>query len=418
MKMSNSPLVTYTRISPNRTVMSNKKNTHIVIHHMSGNLSVETCGAVFAPTSRKASSNYGVDTKGDVGLYCPESDRAWTTGSREIDSKAVTIEVANDQIGGNWHVSDTALNKTIELCVDICKRNGIKELKFTGDKSGNLHAHRWYQSTDCPGAYLYSKFPYIASEVTKRLRGSIEPDLIVDGYDYSKVYDYNYYINKYTDIKNTFGDDKVATFNHFITNGMREARQAISNFNVGIYKDNYKDLQKAFGSDLPKYYQHYIKYGINEKRIADYHIVPVTVKDGVDYSPVYDGVYYVNKYADLKKAFGNNYDKLLNHFIQYGMKEKRQAISSFNVEIYKNNYQDLQIAYGNDYPQYYIHYIKWGKKEGRVADHAIRQVEVKYHTFQDGDTVSKIATQYKTTVDDILKLNDIKWTTGQKIRVQ
>lgn len=416
--MSNSPLVTYTRISPNRTVMSNKKNTHIVIHHMSGNLSVETCGAVFAPTSRQASSNYGVDTVGNVGLYCPESDRAWTTGSREIDSKAITIEVANDKIGGDWHVSDTALNKTIELCVDICKRNGIAQLRYTGDKSGNLHAHRWYQSTDCPGTYLYSKFPYIASEVNKRLQGSVEPDLVVDGYDYSKVYKYDYYINKYADLKAAFSTDKVATFNHFLTHGMKEARQAIESFNVGIYKDNYADLQKAFGNNLPAYYQHYIKYGINEKRNATYHIVPISKYNGKDYSPVYDGKFYVDKYSDLKKAFGNNYDKLIEHFVNYGMKEKRQANKSFIVEIYKNNYQDLQIAFGNDYPAYYIHYIDHGVKEGRVADHAIRQVEVKYHTFQDGDTVSKIATQYKTTVDDILKLNDIKWTTGQKIRVQ
>lgn len=167
--MSNSPLVNYKRISPNKTVMSNKKNTHIVIHHMAGNLTVEQCGNVFAPSSRQASSNYGVDSKGRVGLYVEEKDRAWTTGSREIDSKAVTIEVANDQIGGDWHVSDAALKKTIELCADICKRNGIKELKFTSDKSGNLHAHRWYQSTNCPGPYLYSKFSYIASEVNKIL---------------------------------------------------------------------------------------------------------------------------------------------------------------------------------------------------------------------------------------------------------
>lgn len=173
--MSNSPLVTYTRISPNKTVMSNKKNTHIVIHHMAGNLSVEECGAVFAPSSRQASANYGVDSEGKVGLYVEEKDRSWATANREIDSKAITIEVANDQIGGNWHVSDVALNKTIELCVDICKRNGISKLVFTGDKSGNLHAHKWYASTECPGPYLYSKFNYIADEVNKKLSGGSAP---------------------------------------------------------------------------------------------------------------------------------------------------------------------------------------------------------------------------------------------------
>lgn len=167
--MSNSSLVNYTKISPNKTVMSGKKNTHIVIHHMAGNLSVEECGDVFASSFREASSNYGVDSKGRVGLYVEEKDRSWATSSREIDSKAVTIEVANDVVGGNWHVSDKALKKTIELCADICKRNGIKKLTFTGNKNGNLHAHRWYASTECPGQYLYSKFSYIANEVNKIL---------------------------------------------------------------------------------------------------------------------------------------------------------------------------------------------------------------------------------------------------------
>lgn len=245
-----------------------------------------------------------------------------------------------------------------------------------------------------------------------------EPDYVVDGYDYTKVYNYDYYINKYKDIKNAFGTDKVATFHHFLTHGMKEARQGNEAFIVGVYKDNYGDLQKAFGNDLPKYYQHYIKYGIKENRIATYHIVPVTKYEGKDYAPVYDGKYYVDRYSDLKKAFGNNYDKLIQHFITYGMKEKRQASPNFIVDIYKNNYQDLQIAFGNDYPAYYIHYIDHGMKEGRVADHAIRQVEVKYHTVQDGDTITKIAEKYKTSVEDILKLNDIKFTAGQKIRVK
>ena len=173
--MSNSPLVTYTKISPNKTVMSNKKNTHIVIHHMAGCLTVQQCGDVFANKNRQASSNYGIDNNGNVGLYVDEKDRAWTTGSREIDQKAITIEVANSEVGGDWPVSATALQKTIELCADICKRNGIKELKFTGYKTGNLHAHRWYQNTNCPGPYLYGKLSYIAKKVNAILNGE-EPE--------------------------------------------------------------------------------------------------------------------------------------------------------------------------------------------------------------------------------------------------
>ena len=151
--------------------MTGKKNTHIVIHHMAGNLSVETCGSVFASSSRQASAQYGIGSDGRVGQYVDESNRSWATANREIDSKAVTIEVANSSTGGQWPVSDKALAKCIELCVDICRRNGISRLNYTGDKSGNLHMHCWYVSTSCPGPYLKSKFSYIASEVNKRLSG-------------------------------------------------------------------------------------------------------------------------------------------------------------------------------------------------------------------------------------------------------
>lgn len=167
--MSNSKLVNYTKISPNSTNPRKDKIRKITIHHMAGNLTVETCGNVFAPTSRQASSNYGIGTDGRVGMYVEEKNRAWTSSSAANDNQAVTIEVANDEIGGNWHVSDVALAKLIDLCVDICQRNGIEKLNFTGDKSGNLTMHKWFAATNCPGPYLESKFPYIAAEVNYRL---------------------------------------------------------------------------------------------------------------------------------------------------------------------------------------------------------------------------------------------------------
>ena len=167
--MSNSPLVDYTKISPNSTNPRRDKIRKITIHHMAGNLSVETCGNVFATTSRKASSNYGVGTDGRVGMYVEEKNRAWTSSNAENDNQAITIEVANSEIGGKWRVSDKALEKTIELCVDICKRNGIKKLNYTGDKNGNLTRHNMFANTNCPGEYLQSKFPYIAEEVNRRL---------------------------------------------------------------------------------------------------------------------------------------------------------------------------------------------------------------------------------------------------------
>lgn len=173
--MSNSNMVEYTKISPHSTNPRRDKIRKITIHHMAGNLSVETCGNVFSGT-REASSNYGIDTKGRVGMYVEEKNRAWTSSNAANDNQAVTIEVANDQTGGNWHVSDTALAKLIDLCVDICKRNGIERLNFTGNASGNLTMHKWFAATACPGPYLESKFPYIAAEVNKRLGAAETPE--------------------------------------------------------------------------------------------------------------------------------------------------------------------------------------------------------------------------------------------------
>lgn len=174
--MSNSSLISYTKISPNRTSPRKKPIRKITIHHMAGNLSVEQCGAVFAPTSRKASSNYGIGTDGRIGMYVEEKDRAWTSSSPDNDNQAVTIEVANNTLGPNWTVSDKAMTSLIDLCVDICKRNGIQRLNFTGDKTGNLTMHCYFKSTLCPGPYLKSKFPYIASEVNKRLGAEATPE--------------------------------------------------------------------------------------------------------------------------------------------------------------------------------------------------------------------------------------------------
>lgn len=169
MAYTNSKLVSYTRLSPNCSKPRRDTIKKITIHHMAGNLSVETCGELFANRKRQASSNYGIGTDGRIALYVEEKNRSWCSSSAANDNQAITIEVANDEIGGSWHVSDKAYASLINLCVDICKRNGIKELVFTGDASGNLTQHNYFAATACPGEYLKSKFPDIAKEVNRRL---------------------------------------------------------------------------------------------------------------------------------------------------------------------------------------------------------------------------------------------------------
>ena len=166
----NSPLIDYIYLSPNGDFPRDNAIQKITIHHMAGDLSLEGLGADFAQEDRRASSNYAIDSQGRVALYVEECNRAWTSSSRENDGQAVTIEVANDQVGGDWHVSDEAYEALLALCTDICRRNGIKSLRFTGDASGNLTLHNMFNSqTQCPGPYLESRMEEIAQEVNRRL---------------------------------------------------------------------------------------------------------------------------------------------------------------------------------------------------------------------------------------------------------
>ena len=124
--------------------------------------------------------------------------------------------------------------------------------------------------------------------------------------------------------------------------------------------------------------------------------------NGVDYSPVFDPNYYLNKYADLKKAFGTNKEKAFNHFTTYGMKEQRQANAAFNVNYYKANYADLQKAFKDDYPAYYKHYCVYGKKEKRVADKLLKNSKLDTNitkTFETIDQTKKISHQGSKTAN-------------------
>lgn len=179
--MSYSSLVDYVKISPNKTSPRDHAIDTITIHCMAGNLSVETCANVFAPSSRQASSNYGVGSDGRIGCYVDEADRSWCSSNRANDMRAITIEVAND--GGadtGWHVSGVAMSSLIKLVADVCNRNNISKLVWSDSKDDrinhrndcNMTVHRDFSATACPGDYLMSQMPYIADEVNKLLGSS------------------------------------------------------------------------------------------------------------------------------------------------------------------------------------------------------------------------------------------------------
>ncbi|HHJ7728454.1 phage holin family protein [Aedoeadaptatus acetigenes] len=158
-------------LSPNHSGRRNQKITKIAIHHATGVINGRNIAGVFVPRSRRASAYYNLGSDGVIVLGVDESNRAWTTSSSWCDNRAVTIEVGNSTRGPQWLVSDYILNRLIDLVTDICRRNGIHPCTYTGGKDGVLQKHEWYKNTNCPGPYLGSKFPYIASEVNKRLRG-------------------------------------------------------------------------------------------------------------------------------------------------------------------------------------------------------------------------------------------------------
>lgn len=309
MGYTNSSLVTFTKISPNKTKNRTHKIDSVAIHCMAGNGTVEGVGAMFAKSSTKASSNYGVDSKGKIGLYVEEKDRSWCTCSGMVDNRSVTIEVAND--GGastGWHVNNTALKSLLLLLVDICKRNGIPKLTWTTNKTDrknqkvNMYVHRDWANKSCPGDFLYNLHGWISESVNAILSGKktindiVFPDgkkptptpvtptpkpvtptpatsttidyktLTFNGVNLAPAYNATYYMNKYPDLKTAFGTNQQLLFEHFCKCGITEGRQAIASFWVTAYKKNYTDLQKAFGDNNMKYVAHWCTNGYKEGR--------------------------------------------------------------------------------------------------------------------------------------------------------
>lgn len=187
MAYTNSSLVVYTKISPNNSGQRNHSIDRISPHCVVGQCSAESLGSLFADPARQASSNYGIDKEGRVGMYCPESNRSWCTSNRENDQRAITIECASDT-KHPYAMYDVVYNTLIELCADICRRNGKKKLLWFVDKATALSyepaademlitVHRWFENKSCPGDWLFSRLGDVAMKVTAMLEdgGAVVP---------------------------------------------------------------------------------------------------------------------------------------------------------------------------------------------------------------------------------------------------
>lgn len=245
------------------------------------------------------------------------------------------------------------------------------------DKTGTIYGYMYFNVSD-NYSDEYSKWSHTAESwwssysvpVCENDKVITDRDYKYQGVDYSSVFDVDYYLKTYPDIKAAFGADENQAFMHFINSGMAEGRQGKSNFNVISYKNRYKDLRTIFGNDLRSYYLHYISNGKAEGRKATGNVTitdGVTVYNGVDYSAVYNYSYYIKKYPDIAKAFPNDDISTLTHFVTCGMNEKRQGNKNFDVNSYYNQYADLRRAFGSNWSAYYLHYVQSGKAEGRKA---------------------------------------------------
>lgn len=182
--MGHSNLASYFAYSPNH--YDGRKGYDVdtlTPHFMGGNCSVETCGNIFAPTSRQASSNYGIGSDGRIAVYVDEDDGAWTSGSWRNDCRAITFECANL---GDGSLTDACWDSLVALCVDICRRYGFEGAQFTGSSDHSeqregymlLTMHRWFQDTDCPGDWFASRFKKLADDINAAMGG--EPPVPID----------------------------------------------------------------------------------------------------------------------------------------------------------------------------------------------------------------------------------------------
>ena len=180
--MSNSSLVNCTVLSPNYNTGRKHAIDRITPHCIVGQMTAEDMGGYFKKKTTAASCNYGVDKDGRVLLCVEEANRSWCSSSSDNDNRAVTIEVASEKTEP-YAFNAAAYNKLVDLCTDVCKRNGKNKLIWIEDKTAALAyqpaanemlltVHRWFKNKACPGAWMFARMGDLASTVTTRLGGS------------------------------------------------------------------------------------------------------------------------------------------------------------------------------------------------------------------------------------------------------
>lgn len=462
--MSNSSLVSHIRISPNRTSPRNHAIDTITIHCVVGQVTVERLGEIFAPTSRKASCNYGIGKDGRIGMYCEEKDRSWCSSNAANDHRAITIEVASDTTHP-YAVNDKAMASLINLCVDICKRNGIKKLVWSTNKNDrvnhlngcNMTVHRDYAAKSCPGEYLYNKHQYIADEVNKKLNvGETPTKNEVNGINHTS-YSQQEFIDFVANVAiNDYKNHKILP-SITIAQAIKESGWGKSelaqkaNALFGIKKNGWsgQTYRKVATEQLPdgtyvttQDKVEWRKYNSWRDSIVDHGEYLCTRKVGNQQEPNWknligetnldkaldylQGAQY--KYATsltYKESLKNDY--ILKYGLQkydkevLGTKEEVQEVKKLyrvrksweDAKSQTGAYAILENGIANCQEGYSV--FDWN---GNV----VYSKQSVFYKVVKGDTLGAIAKKHNTTVEALVKLNDIsnpnKIYVGQKIKIK
>ena len=314
------------------------------------------------------------------GVY----DGAYYLAKNADLSKAFTVN-----IGSKTVIDDAAAVDHFANYGTTEGRKGCEAFEVTSYYYANADLRAAYGTTSGWKPYFqhYLKYGKNEKRVTTGVSSQTSWLTKSGGTDWSVVYNCEYYLGKYADLKNAFTvkvgfqtviDDKAA-IDHFATCGVKEGRQGCETFNVTSYYYANADLRRAYGTSngWRPYFQHYLTYGCKEKRVA----TGVTSQtswltksaDGVDWAVCYDCSYYLGKYSDLKNAFTRKVGfqtvvddaAAVDHFATFGAVEGRQGSNAFDVQSYYRQNPDLRRAFGTSWKLYYLHYVQFGAAEGR-----------------------------------------------------
>lgn len=385
--MSNSSLISYTKISPNKTSPRNHKIDTITIHCFVGQVTAKQ-GAnakhfVNYDPKNGASCNYVVGKDGDISLVVEEKDRSWCSSNRANDNRAITIEVASDT-KAPYAITGRAMVGLIELCADICKRNGIKKLIWSNDKNArinhlngcNMTCHRDYASKSCPGDYIYSREEQIAQEVN-RLLGVNESTTDIEYPVYTKdtkekfIEDVAKYVNIY---KDKYG---IEVSSPIIAQACLESGYGTSE--LAVQAQNYFGLKYNMQVSTGK---PYTKLGTEQNKDGSYSSSTMTWCSFNNLAESVEGYFkFLFERTGVKR-----YDKLK------GVTDPRKYLELIKEAGYATslNYVDNVMRVVDSW-----NLTKYDNAKSKAV----------YYTIVSGDSLNKIAAKYGTTAKEIQSLN-------------